>query len=170
MSDAGRIEDPADVFHLVLDELFEAHEHGDLVLRRREERERLAALRLPIRFSGSWAPLEDTAAGAGPVRLEGLGASAGVAQGTARVLRDPSDRLEAGEVLIAHVTDIGWTPLFAGAAAVVTDIGGALSHAAVVAREYGIPCVVSTQEATTVLQTGQLIEVDGTAGTVVTVD
>jgi len=170
MADGGHLEDPSDVFHLTLDDLFDADDHRDRVLRRRNERERLAALRLPIRFSGSWEPLEAATAAAGPVRLEGLGASAGLARGKARVLRDPSNRLEAGEILVAHVTDIGWTPLFAGASAVVTDIGGALSHAAVVAREYGIPCVVSTQEATTVLQTGQLIEVDGSAGTVVTIN
>lgn len=170
MAEAGNLEDPVDVFHLTLDELFEAGDRRDLVVARRTERERLAALRLPIRFSGSWAPLDARQASGGPVRLEGLGASAGVARGLARVVREPSDRLETGEVLVAHVTDIGWTPLFAGASAVVTDIGGALSHAAVVAREYGIPCVVSTQEATAVLHTGQLIEVDGAAGTVVSID
>jgi len=165
----GHLDDPGDVFHLTLDELFVPSGQAVLVPRRRSERERLAKLRLPNTFSGSWEPVPERSAGSGPVRLQGLGASLGVARGPVRVLLGADDHLEPGEVLVAHVTDVGWTPLFGGAAAVVTDVGGALSHAAVVAREYGIPCVVSTQEATSLLVTGQLVEVDGGAGTVTTV-
>ena len=76
------------------------------------------------------------------------------------------DRLAPGDVLVAETTSPPWTPLFASVAAVVTDTGGALSHCAVVAREYGIPAVVGVGRATTAIADGQLIEVDGDAGVV----
>jgi rifampicin phosphotransferase len=84
------------------------------------------------------------------------------------VLRSLSeaDRLEPGDVLVTEFTAPPWTPLFATAAAVVTDAGGILSHCAVVAREYGIPAVVGTGRATATIQDGQQIEVDGNAGLV----
>jgi phosphoenolpyruvate synthase/pyruvate phosphate dikinase len=74
--------------------------------------------------------------------------------------------IEPGEVLVATYTDTGWTPLFAAAAAVVTQVGGMMSHAAVVARECGIPCVVNVDDVANRLLDGQRIEVDGAAGTV----
>jgi pyruvate,water dikinase len=75
-------------------------------------------------------------------------------------------RLQAGEVLVAGTTLPQWTPLFARAAAIVTDTGGSLSHCAIVAREYGLPAVVGTHTATQRLHDGQMLEVDGTAGIV----
>ncbi|MFC7137828.1 PEP-utilizing enzyme [Halobaculum litoreum] len=82
-------------------------------------------------------------------------------------MTDPADAvLEAGEVLVAPYTDPGWTPLFTAAAAVVTEVGGRLTHGSLVAREYGIPSVVAVADATTVLRTGERVRVDGTAGTV----
>jgi pyruvate,water dikinase len=78
--------------------------------------------------------------------------------------------LQAGEVLVARTTAPPWTPLFATAVAVVTDTGGVLSHCAVVAREYGIPAVVGTQVATSLLVDGQIVEVDGSAGIVRVLD
>jgi len=100
--------------------------------------------------------------------LSGNGASAGVARGPARVLMSlaEADRLHPGDVLIARTTTPPWTPLFAAACAVVTENGSVLSHAAVVAREYGIPAVLGVKDATTLLKDGQLIEVDGANGTV----
>jgi pyruvate,water dikinase len=88
--------------------------------------------------------------------------------GRARVIRelDAEPHLHPGEVLVAPFTDVGWTPLFLVAAGVITDMGGPLSHAAVVAREYGIPAVVNTQEATTLIRTGDLVTVDGDRGRV----
>ena len=74
--------------------------------------------------------------------------------------------LRAGEILVAETTAPPWTPLFAIAAAVVTDTGGVLSHCAVVAREYAIPAVVGTVNATAAIRDGDLVEVDGDAGTV----
>jgi phosphoenolpyruvate synthase/pyruvate phosphate dikinase len=86
----------------------------------------------------------------------------------ARVVRSlaDADRLAPGEVLVAETTAPPWTPLFGIAAAVVTDTGGILSHSAVVAREYGIPAVVGAGDATMLIADGDLVEVDGDAGTV----
>lgn len=99
--------------------------------------------------------------------LTGTPASAGTATGTVRVILDPvGARLEPGEILVAPSTDPGWTPLFLTAGALVMEMGGVISHGAVVAREYGIPAVVGVPDATTALRTGQLVTVDGAAGTV----
>jgi pyruvate,water dikinase len=100
--------------------------------------------------------------------LKGLAASPGRVTGHARVIHDLTvdPHLHPGEILVAPFTDVGWTPLFLVAAAVVADIGGPLSHSSVVAREYGIPCVVNVKEATALIKTGDLITVDGDAGVV----
>jgi len=101
-------------------------------------------------------------------KVKGLPGSAGVARGTARVIHSLAEagKLQPGDVLIAISTEPPCTPLFATASAVVTDSGGVLSHSAVVAREYRIPAVVGTGNATTTFKDGQLIEVDGNAGIV----
>jgi pyruvate,water dikinase len=101
-------------------------------------------------------------------QLKGQGASKGVVRGRARVIKDLSDsaRLQKGEILVCATTAPPWTPLFAVAAAVVTDSGGILSHSAICAREYAIPCVVATQIATSAIQDGAMVVVDGSKGTV----
>ena len=100
-------------------------------------------------------------------RLTGTPASAGTATGKVRVVMDPvGAHLEPGEILVAPSTDPGWTPLFMTAGALVMEMGGVISHGAVVAREYGIPAVVGVPDATTRLRDGQSITVDGAAGTV----
>ena len=101
-------------------------------------------------------------------RVKGLAGSAGVARGTARVIHSLAEagKLQPGDVLVAVSTVPPWTPLFATAVAIVTDTGGVLSHSAVVAREYRIPAVVGTDHATSTFHDGQLLEVDGNAGTV----
>ena len=100
--------------------------------------------------------------------LRGLAASVGVVEGNARVLRsaDEMGELLPGEVLVVHTTDVGWTPLFLIAAGVVTELGGPLSHAAVVAREFGVPSVVNVEGVMRVLRTGDRIRVDGDRGVV----
>ncbi len=113
---------------------------------------------------------DGTAAGTGTGPLRGTGASGGVATGIVRVLADVSEGLEPGEVLVAATTNVGWTPLFPLAAAVVTDVGATLSHAAIVARELGVPAVVGCGTATERLRTGMRVRVDGTAGTVTELD
>jgi pyruvate,water dikinase len=103
--------------------------------------------------------------------IKGQGASQGVVRAKARVLKDLSEaeRFQPGEILVCTTTAPPWTPLFAIAAAVVTDSGGVLSHSAICAREYAIPCVVATQVATKVIADGSMITVDGTRG-IVTVE
>jgi phosphohistidine swiveling domain-containing protein len=97
--------------------------------------------------------------------LAGTAASAGVVEGIAHVIHDPATEvLAAGEILVAPHTDPGWTPLFVHAAGLVTEVGGLITHGSVVAREYGIPAVVSVASATTRIRSGQRIRVDGTRG------
>ena len=100
--------------------------------------------------------------------LQGAAGSGGVASGRARVVTDAGDPagLEPGEVLIAPQTDPAWVPLMVPAAAVVVNVGAAGSHAMIVSRELGIPCVVSVEDASVVIPDGAMITVDGNAGTV----
>ncbi|MFQ5857809.1 MAG: PEP-utilizing enzyme, partial [Anaerolineae bacterium] len=88
--------------------------------------------------------------------------------GVARVIRGPEEfgRLQNGDILVAPLTNPVWTPLFAIAGGVVTEVGGILSHGAIVAREYGIPAVMGVAGATTVVQEGQMVGVDGSKGIV----
>jgi len=100
--------------------------------------------------------------------VSGWPASPGRATGPVRVIRGPGefDALQPGEILVAPLTAPAWNPLFTVAAAVVTDVGAAASHASIIAREYGIPAVVGTGDATTRLRTGMRVTVDGTTGNV----
>jgi pyruvate,water dikinase len=100
--------------------------------------------------------------------IKGVAASPGKASGVARILHGPEDfsQMKPGDVLVAPITTPAWTPLFTMASAVVTDIGGPLSHGSIVAREYGIPAVLGTGVATRRIQDGQTVTVDGNAGTV----
>jgi pyruvate,water dikinase len=104
--------------------------------------------------------------------VKGLPGSAGLAEGRVRILDSPEegDQLQPGEVLVAITTNVGWTPIFPRAAAVITDVGAPLSHAAIVARELGIPAVVGCFNATSLLKTGDRVRVDGGAGTVEVLD
>ncbi|MGT2463223.1 PEP-utilizing enzyme [Sinomonas atrocyanea] len=109
-----------------------------------------------------------TGADGGGALLTGTPASGGVAEGPVRVVAGPEGfaSLRAGEVLVCPNTNPSWTPLFARAAAVVVDTGGLGSHAAIVAREYGVPAVMATGDGTSVLQDGQRVRVDGSRGRV----
>jgi pyruvate,water dikinase len=106
-------------------------------------------------------------AGVGAV-LSGAAGSGGLASGPARIVLDASDplKLEPGDVLIAPQTDPSWVPLMVAAAAVVVNVGAQGSHAMIVSRELGVPCVVSVADATSVIPDGAVVTVDGTAGTV----
>jgi pyruvate,water dikinase len=162
----------ADVWHLGFDELADALANPKLDLEsvvaiRAEQFQRDSVKRPPIAISsdGEIPSLADDREGIPANALPGTGASAGVAEGVARVITDPQrEVLQAGEILIAPFTDPGWTPLFVHAAGVVTEVGGLMTHGAVVAREYGIPAVVSVASATERIHTGQRIRVDGTRG------
>jgi nucleoside-diphosphate-sugar epimerase/phosphohistidine swiveling domain-containing protein len=165
----GVLDRADDAFHLTLWQLLDPPADAkQIVARRRAERERLAALRVPKDFVDQWEPEQEpiVVAATGDI-LAGIGVSSGAATGRVRVMTaDDLGDLEPGEVLVATYTDTGWTPLFAAAEAVVTQVGGMMSHAAVVARECGIPCVVNVDDVAHRLVNGQLIEVDGAAGTV----
>ncbi len=115
-----------------------------------------------------WLKGFDAEAGADISEIKGFASSAGVVEGPARVLKRLKDivDLQPGEILVAPFTDPGWTPLFINAAGLVMDIGGALAHGSVVAREYGIPAVVGVRDATKKLRTGQRVRVDGNRGVI----
>jgi pyruvate,water dikinase len=185
----GAIDAPEDIFWLTVDEIGDAAaavpaaDHRALVAARRAELEAFAAVTAPAALGTMPAgPPPDAPATrllvkfggppptppASPDEVRGAAGSAGKVTGVARVVRSLQDaeRLAAGEILVAETTAPPWTPLFAVAAAVVTDTGGVLSHCAVVAREYGIPAVVGASTATAVIADGDVVEVDGDAGTV----
>ena len=169
---ARAIARPDDVFWLTLDELQAAlaSPAADLagrVSERKRQWEAFVRLVPPRVLTSDGESVvgktEDRALPAGA--LPGTGASAGVVEGLARVVLDPATTtLRRGEILVAPYTDPGWTPLFMHAAAVVTEVGGIMTHGSVIAREYGIPAVVSVAGATRRIVTGDRLRVDGTAG------
>jgi phosphohistidine swiveling domain-containing protein len=167
---AREFDDPEDVFFLTVDELLAGGDHA-LVVARRADHERFERVALPQQWRGAPpAVAPDVVAatnGARSNRLVGLGVSAGVAEGIVRVVHDQREAdLSAGEVLVCRATDPSWASLFPLAEAVVTDVGSSLSHAAIVCRELGIPCVANTRIATDQLRDGDRIRVDGTTGQV----
>lgn len=101
--------------------------------------------------------------------MKGAGASPGIVRGRARVLFDPTDGafLHHGEILVAKFTDPSWTPLFLTAAGLIMEVGGIVSHGAIVSREYGLPAVVGVRDATRILRQGEMVEINGTTGEVV---
>lgn len=168
----GVMKDASDVFLLTGTELREppTADLEGLIESRRQARAKYQALTLK---STRWVGLPETepADTRGPMddndMISGLGVSGGVVEGTARVVTDPSfAEVEPDEVLIAQTTDPSWSSIMFISSALVVDIGGTLSHAAVVARELGIPCVVSTGHGTKMISTGDHVRVDGSAGTV----
>ena len=169
MVEAGELTEVDDVFYLLVDELdAPPPDLGGIVARRRAEQIRLQELDPPEAFSGRWLPTDAPAdAVRGGEVLHGIGVSGGRVRGLVRVVAaETIDDLQPGEILVAKVTDVGYTPAFAYAAAVVTELGGPTSHAAIVAREFGVPCVVNARGAAARLSTGTMIEVDGATGEV----
>ncbi len=176
------LDDPHDVFMLLDAELdaFVADPSSaqQTITSRKTEWERLWTLKPPyfVEADKGIPDLEDLAAKAEVGRtavdrgteLSGAPGCAGVAEGTARVILDPSDpsALEPGDILIAPNTDPSWTPLFVPASGAVVGVGAMNSHAVIVSREMGIPCVVSVTDCTTLIPDGALVRVDGNAGTV----
>jgi rifampicin phosphotransferase len=141
---------------------------------RRRRYDELNALVPPFAFEGripdpsTWASRADPVPSQSADVLTGIGVSSGVAKGIARVVLDPADPrgLGPGDVLVAPITDPAWTPLFLAASAVVVNVGALQSHAAIVARELGIPAVVSVDAATSIIADGDELEVDGDRGVV----
>jgi pyruvate,water dikinase len=169
----GLLDAPDDIFFLDLRDVRAAVARTDqrarVAARREEYARELRRRHVPrVLLSDGTEPEALARAGApDDGALVGTPASAGTVTATARVVLDPvGARLEPGEVLVAPSTDPGWTPLFLTAGALVMEMGGANSHGAVVAREYGIPAVVGVPEATTRITTGARLTVDGAAGRV----
>jgi pyruvate,water dikinase len=178
-AERGGPTDPRAAFCVTIDELVEFVEHpeayADAIAERAARRDFLDARIPPAWFEGeipdptTWVErrVATPLAPEPGQRLEGIAVSGGTASGPARVIADPRDPrgLLDGEVLVCAITDPSWTPLFLGAAAVVCDTGAIQSHAAIVARELGIPGVLSVPGITSVAD-GTVLHVDGTAGVV----
>ena len=171
----GLISEPADLWMLTYPEvraIFAGKpeaSYRERIAARKLEKARLERFQLPDVFQGipELVPREAPPE-AGGRELAGLGVSAGVASGRARIITSAAAAeetdLQPGEVLVAPFTDAAWTPLFVSAAAEVVETGGMLSHAATVAREYGIPAVVAVRGATGLIKNGEIVTVDGGAG------
>jgi pyruvate,water dikinase len=173
MAEAGCLESGEDIFFLTLQETHSAQMGEDMrgIVRERRtayeyELQRRYVPRVLLSDGTEPSPaVIDGAESQGTLR--GTPASPGSITGRARVIIDPTGaHLEPGEILVAPSTDPGWTPLFLTAGGLVMEMGGAISHGAVVAREYGIPAVVGVLGATERITTGQHITVDGSHGIV----
>lgn len=178
----GIVEDPHDVSMLMENELdaflVDPAHFAETIRARKRDYLALFDLEPPFVVDGEVPPLSAwdrrsrtvEQVGHGAV-LEGIPGCPGRATGRARVILDPSDpgALEPGDVLIAPITDPAWTPLFVPAAAVIVDVGAQISHAVIVSRELGIPCVVSVTDATRRIPDGATVTVDGTVGSVAVV-
>ena len=173
----GRLDTPQQIFDLTIADIDNALANPSLDLRALSKER--AALIHKIRKSKLTARILDSR---GKVfyphrkatkdgELSGVPISPGVVQGRVKVLCTADEKpLLPGEILVARATDPGWTPLFINAAGIILEIGGALQHGAVVAREYGTPCVSGVDDATHLLKDGQLVEVDGSNGIVRVLD
>lgn len=170
------LENRDDIFYLKMTEISDIiagnlrkGQLKDGIKERKKEKIECERLDVPEVVVGKPSPIEELK---GTVelkeKLEGIGCSHGVVTGRARVVLDPSECSEfnEGEILVAPITDPGWSPLFVTAGGLVMELGGTLSHGVIIAREYGIPVVVGVKNAVKIIKTGQLITVDGTKGTV----
>ena len=173
LSDVGVLGAPEEVFHLRLNELEAVDDPANLTESGKDELRDAVRTRSARRGELIGVRLIDPAAvfprrETGDALITGTPASSGSATGPVTVIREPAEfgRLTSGDVLVCPYTNPAWTTLFQRAAAVVVDSGGPASHAAIVAREYGIPAVMGTGTGTTVLTDGQLVTVDGTTGRV----
>ncbi|HET9103787.1 MAG TPA: rifamycin-inactivating phosphotransferase [Solirubrobacteraceae bacterium] len=168
---AGALGDREDIFYLSFSELRDVARGGradqQLIHRRKEQFTRHQALTPPRVLTSDGEVIagsyrrRDLPAGA----LAGLGVCAGTVEGRARVIHDVAQAdLETGDILVTISTDPSWTPLFLGIKGLVTEVGGLMTHGAVIAREYGLPAVVAVQQATRLIEDGQRIRVHGTEG------
>ncbi len=168
---AGTIQEKEDIFYLYFDELQEVvstqKADHELIARRKEEFKQFEKLTPPRVITSDGEIItgrynrEDLPASA----IAGLAVSAGTIEGRARVILDIEHaNLEEGDILVTRFTDPGWTTLFVSIKGLVTEVGGLMTHGAVIAREYGIPAVVGVEQATTLISDGQRIRVNGTDG------
>jgi phosphohistidine swiveling domain-containing protein len=176
LAEVGVLSTPVDVFHLTLDELRGVRNPEDLPADHRQRLRDVVQQRTLTREAYGRAPLispltlfPDLGRPAADALVSGAPGGGGRAVGPVRIIAGPSDfgRLQPGDVLVCPYTNPAWTPLFQTAAAVVADSGSFGSHAAIVAREYGIPAVMGTGNGTSVLNEGTVVRVDGDRGEVV---
>ena len=169
---AGRLQDPTDVFYLTELEISAMPADSELLIKRRRERRAFyETVSVPRSWQGVPTPepldqasSDDRTAGDA---IEGIGVSAGIVEGVARVLHTPDfSQIQSGDILVTPTTDPSWSSVMLLSSALVVDIGGSLSHAAIVARELGVPCVVNTRNGTSAIRTGDRLRVNGTTGTV----
>jgi pyruvate,water dikinase len=172
-AERGVFADATDVYFLTIDEVTRELPLGyaALIDERRSRYEEYSSFRLPQLWIGTPEPDRgdgaDAAESAAVTQLTGLAISPGVVEGVGRVMSGPdSGELKDGEILVCHTTDPSWASLFLIASALVIDIGGPMSHGAIVAREMGIPCVINTGAGTRVIHTGDRLRVDGGTGNV----
>ncbi|NEU58766.1 PEP/pyruvate-binding domain-containing protein [Halorussus sp. MSC15.2] len=173
---AGVLEHQEDVWFLRKRELLNALDGESSfnvdISERRDTHQRYASLSAPpILTSEGETPTGKRDGSPSEHVLTGTPVSSGVVEGVAKVMHDPSEQsISKGEILVAPSTDVGWTPLFQDAAGLVMEVGGRMTHGALVAREYGIPAVVSVANATNEIRTGERIRIDGERGTVELLD
>lgn len=168
LADAGRLSDSDDVFYLTLTEIHSGAEEdmAAVISARKSERAAYEGMEVPSMFEGEPTPLVATAT-AGVDTIVGTGASPGIVQGRARVVTRPDEaHVEDGEILVARDTDPSWATLMYLSSGLIADVGGVMSHTAIVARELSLPCVVNTGNASKTLKTGDLIRINGTVGSV----
>ncbi|MBU7026704.1 MAG: hypothetical protein HXS48_07155 [Theionarchaea archaeon] len=174
--DKGILENQEDIFYLKVTEVsdviadnLEKRQVKRLIKERKKEKKECEHLDVPDVIIGNPPPIKDIQYTVTPrEKLEGTGCSPGVVTGKALVGCNPGEctGLKEGDILVAPVTDPGWSPLFVTAGGLVMELGGTLSHGVIIAREYGIPAVVGVKNATKIIKTGQVITVDGNKGLV----
>lgn len=175
---AGRLDSPEQVFDLSFRDLEAAEKDASYDLRKARESGLLFRRQLerqvhsfPSVIDSRGRILRPPPPPETPGEIHGAPISNGTVRGSIKTLRYPDEKpIEVGDILVAYTTDPGWTPLFVNAAAIVLEVGGVLQHGAVVAREYGKPCIAGIDQALTRLQDGQYVEVDGTTGVIRFVD
>ncbi len=173
LADADILPDADLVYFFTFDELPELVATRDSRMveqagRRRDALPFQQRLNFPEISVGAAQPLQEQAVDIGEGKIAGRPASSGVVEGTARVAHTLSEaaQLQPGEILVTPITDIGWTPYFSMISGLITDLGSAVSHGAVIAREYGLPCVVNSRVGTRAINTGDRIRLDGDTGVV----
>jgi phosphohistidine swiveling domain-containing protein len=171
--EANRLDSVDQVFDLTLEQLDHGLADPSLDLKALAKHNRLSLDRLsnipslPTLIDSRGLILKPHAQPATEGEIRGMPVSPGIAKGKVKILHTPSEKpFFKGEILVARATDPGWTPLFVNASAVILEVGGMLQHGALVAREYGLPCVTGVENATTLWQDGTEVEVDGSQGSI----
>lgn len=170
LTERGVLKEPNDIFYLYLEELREAVQTGRVdyaaIRRRKKDYAHFAGLTPPrLIFSDGEVPEMDYQKELPAGALAGLGVSSGVAEGRARVVRSIEEAvMEKGDILVTSFTDPSWTPVFVSIAGLVTEVGGMMTHGAVITREYGLPAVVGVINATQRIRDGDRIRVNGDEG------